>query len=467
MPRPLRVLIVEDNPADAELIVRELRRAGFSPDWSRVDTEAAYAAGLDPAFDIILSDFQLPQFSGLRALEVRRERGLEIPFIIVSGTIGEETAVAAMKQGAEDYLLKDRLGRLGPAVEQALEKGRLHREQTRTQAALAASERRFRQLADAMPQIVWATRPDGGVDYFNHRWYEFTCRQEGGEGEYDWAPVMHPDDLPFCREMWQASVQSGQPYQIEHRLLDRRTGEYRWHLGRALPVRDDQGNITRWFGTATDIHSLKMAQQEMRELNETLERRVRHRTAELQAAKERAESTDRLKSEFLANMSHELRTPLNGVLGFTEFLVDEKAGPLNAGQKEYLTDVHNSGSHLLRLINDVLDLAKVESGRSDLSVETFAPGTAIQEVCAVVKGIANKKRVNLKVAVAPGLAEVSLDEKKFKQICYNLLSNAVKFSEAGSQVGNRRGCARARVVRNRGRRSGHRDQGRRPAPALS
>jgi CheY-like chemotaxis protein len=109
MAQPLHVLIVEDNPADAELVVRELRRAGFAPEWDRVDTEAEYLARLRPDVEVILSDYHMPHFSGDLALTLLRQSGLEIPFIIVSGAIGEETTVAAMKQGATDYLLKDRL----------------------------------------------------------------------------------------------------------------------------------------------------------------------------------------------------------------------------------------------------------------------------------------------------------------------------------------------------------------------
>ena len=126
--QPLRVLIVEDNPNDAELMLRELRRGGFNPDWKRVDTEADFSGSLDPKLDIILSDYAMPQFSGLRALQLLRERQLDIPFILVSATIGEETAVAAMRSGATDYLLKDRLGRLGQAVVHAMDQKRLRDE---------------------------------------------------------------------------------------------------------------------------------------------------------------------------------------------------------------------------------------------------------------------------------------------------------------------------------------------------
>jgi two-component system cell cycle sensor histidine kinase/response regulator CckA len=123
MKKPIKILIVEDNSNDAQLLVRELRRGGFDFEWERVDTESAFLAGLNPEISLILSDFEMPGFSGLRALELlKKQTALEIPFIIVSGTIGEDMAVTAMQQGATDYLLKDRITRLGPAAQSALDK---------------------------------------------------------------------------------------------------------------------------------------------------------------------------------------------------------------------------------------------------------------------------------------------------------------------------------------------------------
>ncbi len=133
-PTPVHVLIIEEAVADAELMVAELRRAGFGPDWRRVVTEAEYVDLLGPGLDVILADYRLPSFSAGRALEILRERELRVPFIVVSGTIGEEAAVALMKQGASDCLLKDRLARLGPAVSQALEQRRLRAAEHKAQA---------------------------------------------------------------------------------------------------------------------------------------------------------------------------------------------------------------------------------------------------------------------------------------------------------------------------------------------
>jgi len=143
---------------------------------------------------------------------------------------------------------------------------------------------------------------------------------------------------------------------------------------------------------------------------------------------------NRLKSEFLANMSHELRTPLNAIIGFSEFLVDERPGPLNAKQKEYLQDVLNSGQHLLQLINDVLDLSKVEAGKMELFPETFTLPAAVDEVCSVIHPLATKKNITLRKEIAPSVANVTLDQQRLKQILYNLLSNAVKFTEDGGRV---------------------------------
>ena len=167
-------------------------------------------------------------------------------------------------------------------------------------------------------------------------------------------------------------------------------------------------------------HGLKLS-------NETLEQRVRERTAQ-------AEAANRAKSAFLANMSHELRTPLNGIIGFTEFLADGKPGALNPKQKEYLEDILNSGRHLLQLIIDVLDLASVEAGKTELSLESFSLRKAIEDVCAVAKPLVEKKGIQVEVDVSPELSDITLDRRKFKQIVYNLLSNAVKFSDDGSKV---------------------------------
>jgi PAS domain S-box-containing protein len=144
---------------------------------------------------------------------------------------------------------------------------------------------------------------------------------------------------------------------------------------------------------------------------------------------------NRMKSVFLANMSHELRTPLNGIIGFSELLYDGKAGPLNEQQKDFLNDILNSGRHLLQLINDVLDLSKVEAGKMELFPETFALPQAVEEVCSVIAHMAQRKRIAIQQRLDDAVATVTLDRQRFKQVLFNLLSNAVKFTDDGGLVG--------------------------------
>jgi signal transduction histidine kinase len=187
---------------------------------------------------------------------------------------------------------------------------------------------------------------------------------------------------------------------------------------------DEFGDLGRSFDRM--ISRLRESQgvlkQEIAE-RERIGIRLRQANAELLSA-------SRMKSEFLASMSHELRTPLNGIIGFSEFLVDERPGKLNDKQKEYLNDVLNSGRHLLQLINDVLDLSKVEAGKMELYPEIFTLREAIDEVCSIISPLSQKKGITLKKEIAPEIGKVALDRQKFKQVLFNLLSNAVKFTDS-------------------------------------
>ncbi len=173
-----------------------------------------------------------------------------------------------------------------------------------------------------------------------------------------------------------------------------------------------------------------------------IERALNEKNTELERA-------NHAKDRFLASMSHELRTPLNGIIGFAEFLSDGKPGPINEKQKEYLQDILNSGRHLLHIINDMLDLVKVQAGKLELSADRFRLADAINEVCAGVRPIAETKRIDVKVAIGPDLDSVTLDRQRFNQILYNLLSNALKFTDSGGHVGievSSDGAGRFRLV---------------------
>ena len=211
-------------------------------------------------------------------------------------------------------------------------------EQKRIETALRESEERFRAIANSIDQLIWATQPDGYHDYYNQRWYEYTGVPEGSTDGASWNGMFHPDDQERARNVWQHSLTTGEPYHIEYRLRHR-SGHYRWVLGRAQPVRDEQGRITRWFGTCTDIHDLKQAQEELRESREWALRTeaetrrlasiLGERVAELDVANEEIQ-------RFAYIVSHDLRAPLVNVMGFTSELESAQAEieQLQAGFRE-------------------------------------------------------------------------------------------------------------------------------------
>ena len=166
---PLRVLILEDRPSEAELMLQELRRAKFDPQWQRVDTEADYLANLDPAPDVILADYSLPQFDAMQALRLMQERGLDVPFIVVTGRVSEEVAVECMKQGAADYLLKDRLARLGPAVRHAIDEKVTRDEKKRAEKALLLSDQRYRGIFEGVQDAIFIESLTGEILDVNAR----------------------------------------------------------------------------------------------------------------------------------------------------------------------------------------------------------------------------------------------------------------------------------------------------------
>jgi PAS domain S-box-containing protein len=729
-PTPIRVLILDDNPGKAEGLIRELRRTHFDPHWKRVATEQDYLAQLDPALDLILSDYSLTGLPGLRALRLLRERGLNIPFLLISARTGEEIAVAAMQAGAADFLLTERLDGLGPAVRRVLEKrflnerGQIDRQLHRTEKQLAdilehaaesilavnqdhriivfnkAAEKMFGYSArEALGQPLdllipdrlvkghgehvrnFAASPDRARP-MEHRQELVAKRKDGSEFpveiglskleaedgiiftalivdvtqrkraeqavqrmqdrfqaltenapdgialidrdrrlkfvspaarkifgysrdenlDMDPAEHTHPDDLPMV--LWALSELIQNPtqnstlqYRFRHKdgawiwiestftnlltvphveaivinfrdvterkqsekkisqqlerltalreidqfiistfdlrmsldallararnilaidaasvwLLDpvRTTLEVtagtgfhtnaiksvRLRLGQSLAGRvalerrilqiptllsqpDDflltglleEEKVVSYYGAplivkgrilgVLEVYNRSLAVRDLdwldffstlagqaaiaidnAQLFEHLQRskielqyRVAERTEELNRTNAELEQANRAKDEFLAHMSHELRTPLNSILGMSESLLEQRRGPLNESQQASLQIIESGGRHLLELINDILDLSKIEAGMLDYYPQPIRVDEVCRSSLGFVRSQALKKAITLIYNNEGAVSSISADPRRLKQILVNLLTNAVKFTPEHGEV---------------------------------
>jgi len=416
MNRSFRVLIVEDSEDDVLLAVREFRRAGYDVIFERVDTADAVATALaKQTWDLVIADYSMPHFSGTAALELLKQTGLDIPFIFVSGTIGEDTAVAAMKAGAHDYVMKGNLKRLVPAVERELREAEVRRERKRAEEAQRRTERRFRELVESAPDAIVGVNREGRITLVNaqtERLFSYTREQLLGQPVETLVPERFRGAHVGYRAGYVSTPQM-RPMGASHHLYGRRKDGSEFPVEISLsPLETEEGLLVT--AIIRDITERKR-----------LEEKARH--------KDRLEDILHFKSEFIANMSHELRTPLNSIIGFSELLEDQLAGPLTDKQRGYIHNVWTSGKHLLDLINDILDLSKVEAGKIELHVETFPLREALVAALTMVRPQTAKKRISLRSEIVAE-TRVTADPLRFKQIMYNLLSNAIKFTPEGGQV---------------------------------
>ena len=281
--------------------------------------------------------------------------------------------------------------------------------------SLEEREAQFRALADAIPQLSWMAGADGTPYWFNERWYEYTGLPAGTTDMQAMRELHDPALFAELRARRERSIAAGEPFEMEHPLRGA-DGHSRWFLTRIQPVRDRAGRVVRWFGTSTDVQTL-------RDARETAER-----------LREQAEAANRAKSEFLTVMSHELRTPLNAIGGYAELMELGIRGPITDAQRRDLERIRISQQHLLGLISGVLDLSRIETGRVSYDLCVVALGPFLSGLDSLVAPQAAAKALALvHVPCAPQLA-VLADREKLRQIVLNLLSNAVRYTPAGGRV---------------------------------
>ncbi len=537
--RALRVLFVEDQPADVELCLRELKNAGLRLEADVARTPDEFLELLRRGdYDLILCDYNMQDWTGLDALNSMRRERKDLPFILVSGSIGEEAAVELVRNGASDFIIKDRMGRLPLAIRRALEDKALRDQQQETQRRLEERttyltalienaplaivvmdpERRvrmcnraferlfqyrqaeienlsvkelFRLSEDSEEQqeiaeqvergrmvhaVTRRRRRDGSLldvevhavplqaggqllgffgiyqDITERKRAEEQLRLQGAaleaaanailitdcEGRITWvnpaftrltgygtAEVIGQTprllksgehEETFYRTLWN-TIRAGQAWHGE--LINRRKdGTLYTEEQTITPMFNDRGEISHFIGIKQDASERKRAERE------------HIHALRLQAENEALARADRLKSEFLADMSHEFRTPLNSILGFSELLL-ETCGNLTSKQTEDLRIIHREGRNLLMLVNDLLDLARIEAGQLPLEPAVVPVGETLLRLVDSFSVTFRERSLSHRVEVEPSDLAVWADPRRLDQILTNLLGNALKFTRRG------------------------------------
>lgn len=284
----------------------------------------------------------------------------------------------------------------------------------------------LRQLADNLPQIVWVTRPDGSHEYYNRRWYDFTGLTLETSNEQGWNNLFHLEDVERANAAWAEALSTGNPYEIEFRLRRAIDGEFRWFLGRALPYRNEAGEITNWFGTCTDIHEQKLAEEALR------------------GARDAMRKESRRKDEFLGMISHELRTPLNAVFGWTRLMQENV---LNEEERvEAVNSIMRNAEAQARLIEDVLDITRIVNQKLSLDRAVLDLVKIVRQAIEAVKPSADVKGIELETELASEDLLVDADAMRLQQVVLNLLTNAVKFTSTGGKIRVRAARERAFAI---------------------
>jgi PAS domain S-box-containing protein len=482
----LRILIVEDNENDADLLNRELQKSSLQFISETVETREKFEHALHSFIpDIILSDYSLPSFDAESAFDIKQRILPHIPFIIVSGVIGEENAVELIKKGITDYTQKSKLFTLSQKIIRALkelkekqekeiitEKVKIQAEEliiankellfqngekeikaanliiissdlkvqqeelkkannelhekaqllikqeekvrivnrdllllnqeleervTNRTRALAESEKQFRNMMETIPQIAWTNTVDGEVTFYNQRWYDYTSLDYQHSKGWGWLSAIHPDDLQYTLDQYKSILETNEGGEFQNRKK-REDGIYRWHLIRLMPIKNEEGEVQLWTGTATDIHELKLLQQQ--------------------------------KDDFISIASHELKTPITSLKASLQLLNRIKDEPASAMLPNMIDLANKSLDKVIILIKYLLDASNVNEGQLRLNQQLFTLSKVINECChsISIEGVYN--------IITEGDMELQVyaDAERVNQVVINFVTNAIKYAPESKEI---------------------------------
>lgn len=429
-----QILLVEDDAGHAELIRRSFRSKASQMEVTVVKSlREAQTAVSQSSPDLAIVDLLLPDGKGIQFLAMA---GAEAPYpiIIMTSHGDEQIAVEAIKAGALDYVVKSEVTLLEmPYIaDRALREWSHIKERKQTESLLRDSEDRFRQVISSISDHIYMMEITVD-DQMVYRYLSPNCESITGYSPSAimadaafWPSLVHPQDVERIHAQ-RRLLSLGESSESEYRVI-RADNHVIWVRDSARVKQEGTSYLV--YGVISDMTERKHIEDELRQYQDHLEELVAKRTKELGEAKDAAEAANRAKSTFLANMSHELRTPLNAILGFAQLM--EREPEISLRQRENLAIISKSGEHLLALINDVLELSKIEAGRATLIPTTFGLHDMLQSLLEMFRVAAQSKGLLLQVEVDAELPQyIVTDEQKLRQVLTNLLNNAIKFTQEG------------------------------------
>lgn len=415
MKKALKVLMIEDSEMDSALLTAALEDNGYDVQTTRIETEKELRTCLQQNWDIILSDYNLPAFSGLKALQVLAESAQDIPIIIVSGIIGEERAASVIKAGAHDFIMKDNLTRLGAAVEIQILEWKVRAEKRKAKRALRESEERMRVLVDGIKDYaIFMLSPDGHMQSWNNG-----VQRILGYAEEEFIGL--PFATIFTREDQAAGIAEAELARAQRegraeseRWCVRKNGKAFWVSGATNALRGTNGELLGFAKIMRDETERKANTEERERLYL------------------KAQEANRIKDEFLATLSHELRTPLNAIIGFSELLTMDS--PDSEDFAYSLDAIHRNAQIQNQLITDLLDVSRIITGKLTLEMQPVQLADVLREALVSVQLAARSKGISVETQFTADCRPVLGDKTRLQQVFWNLLNNAVKFTPNNGRI---------------------------------
>lgn len=400
--------MIEDSIDDVELLLLQLRLGNYDPVYRQVETREEVAEALKGDWDIVLSDYSMPLFDGLSALRLVRESDPELPFILVSGIIGEELAVKLMKEGAQDYIMKGNLQRLVPAIEREIRDAEVKRQRREAIEAKMISEVRFRSVFECSIDAIGVSC-NGVHKLVNHAYVDlFGYSSEEEILRKTVMELIAVEERERIAEYVRQRITGGKvPDRYETRGLRKDLSEF------DMDVRVSLYELNGEVNTLVILRDITESNRAKRELIE---------------AKNRAEELSNHKSNFLANMNHEFRTPLNGILGYSELLVEELE---NQELRLMAEGIRESGLRLNKTLELILALSEIESEKLAVFTKEVNVIDLLRSGISSFSNEISNKGLDINVEFKSETIKVNLDEHLFKRVVFCLLDNAVKFTDHG------------------------------------